>query len=76
MGDLKGKRVIDYGCGAGFFSVYAAQSGAAKVVGVDAEESALATARHFARDARRGTSVHVCAKRPISLHASAATSSM
>jgi 2-polyprenyl-6-hydroxyphenyl methylase / 3-demethylubiquinone-9 3-methyltransferase len=49
MGDLNGKRVIDYGCGAGFFSVYAAQSGAAKVVGVDAEESALATARHFAR---------------------------
>jgi 2-polyprenyl-6-hydroxyphenyl methylase / 3-demethylubiquinone-9 3-methyltransferase len=49
MGDLEGKRVMDYGCGAGFFSVYAAQSGAAKVVGVDAEESALAIARHFSR---------------------------
>lgn len=48
LGDLNGKRVLDYGCGAGFFSVHAAQSGAAKVVGVDAEETALATARHFA----------------------------
>lgn len=49
LGNLEDKRVLDYGCGAGFFSVYAAQSGAAKVVGIDAEESALATARHFAR---------------------------
>ncbi len=57
MGDLNGKRVIDYGCGAGFFSVYAAQSGAAKVVGVDAEESALATTRYFAQT--QGVA-HVC----------------
>jgi 2-polyprenyl-6-hydroxyphenyl methylase / 3-demethylubiquinone-9 3-methyltransferase len=49
LGDLEGKRVMDYGCGAGYFSVYAARAGAAKVVGVDAEESALETARHFAR---------------------------
>jgi 2-polyprenyl-6-hydroxyphenyl methylase / 3-demethylubiquinone-9 3-methyltransferase len=49
MGDLDGKRVLDYGCGAGFFSVFAAREGAAQVVGVDAEETALSTARHFAR---------------------------
>jgi 2-polyprenyl-6-hydroxyphenyl methylase/3-demethylubiquinone-9 3-methyltransferase len=49
LGNLEGKRVMDYGCGAGFFSVYAAQAGAAKVVGIDAEDSVLATASHFAR---------------------------
>jgi 2-polyprenyl-6-hydroxyphenyl methylase / 3-demethylubiquinone-9 3-methyltransferase len=49
VGDLSGKRVLDYGCGAGMFLVYAAHQGAAKVVGVDAEESVLATARHFTR---------------------------
>jgi 2-polyprenyl-6-hydroxyphenyl methylase / 3-demethylubiquinone-9 3-methyltransferase len=49
LGDLEGKRVLDFGCGAGFFTVFAAQAGALQVVGVDAEETALATARHFAR---------------------------
>ncbi|MHB8204037.1 MAG: class I SAM-dependent methyltransferase [Desulfomonilaceae bacterium] len=48
LGDLKGKSVIDYGCGAGLFSVHAAKSGAGQVIGVDAEESVLTTARYFA----------------------------
>ncbi len=48
IGDLSGKRFLDYGCGAGMFSVHAAKHGAIEVVGVDAEESALATARFFA----------------------------
>ncbi|MDA8406587.1 MAG: methyltransferase domain-containing protein [Deltaproteobacteria bacterium] len=48
LGDLKGKSVIDYGCGAGLFSVHAAKSGAIEVIGVDAEESVLTTARYFA----------------------------
>jgi 2-polyprenyl-6-hydroxyphenyl methylase/3-demethylubiquinone-9 3-methyltransferase len=47
LGDLKGKRFLDYGCGAGMFCVYAAGQGAAPVVGVDAEETVLSTARFF-----------------------------
>lgn len=47
LGDLHGKRFLDYGCGAGMFTVYAAGRGALEVVGVDAEDTALATARYF-----------------------------
>ena len=47
-GDLRGKRVLDYGCGAGLFTAYAARQGAKAVVGVDAEETALAAARLLA----------------------------
>jgi 2-polyprenyl-6-hydroxyphenyl methylase / 3-demethylubiquinone-9 3-methyltransferase len=47
-GDLRGKRVLDYGCGAGLFAAYAARQGAKTVVGVDAEETALAAARLLA----------------------------
>jgi 2-polyprenyl-6-hydroxyphenyl methylase/3-demethylubiquinone-9 3-methyltransferase len=57
LGDLRGKRFLDYGCGGGMFTVYAAAQGALEVVGVDAEETALATARHFA--ALRGVE-HQC----------------
>ena len=39
LGDLQDKRVLDYGCGAGYFCVYAAKAGAAEVLGVDVEHS-------------------------------------
>ena len=48
LGDLSGARLLDYGCGAGFFSVLCAGAGAAFVAGVDAEAGALSTARYFA----------------------------
>lgn len=48
IGDLRGKRFLDYGCGGGLFTVRAAVAGAALAVGVDAEESVLATARYHA----------------------------
>ncbi len=48
LGDLRGKRFLDYGCGAGMFTVHAAHLGALEVVGVDAEGSALAAAKYFA----------------------------
>ena len=48
LGDLHGKLVLDYGCGAGLFTIYAALQGARRVVAVDAEKSALSTARYFA----------------------------
>jgi 2-polyprenyl-6-hydroxyphenyl methylase / 3-demethylubiquinone-9 3-methyltransferase len=48
IGDLSRKRFLDYGCGGGLFTVHAALSGAASAVGVDAEETILATARYHA----------------------------
>ncbi len=49
LGDLTGARVLDYGCGAGVFAVQAARCGAALVLGVDAQPSALACAALLAR---------------------------
>lgn len=57
LGDLSGKRVLDYGCGAGMFTVHAARQGCLEVVGVDAEETALAAARYFSQ--REGVA-HLC----------------
>jgi 2-polyprenyl-6-hydroxyphenyl methylase/3-demethylubiquinone-9 3-methyltransferase len=49
LGDLSGKRFLDYGCGGGMFTVHAAKHGALAVVGVDALDTALGTAALFAR---------------------------
>jgi 2-polyprenyl-6-hydroxyphenyl methylase/3-demethylubiquinone-9 3-methyltransferase len=46
--DLAGQTVLDYGCGAGYFTVLCARRGA-QVVAVDAEAPALRTAAHYAR---------------------------
>lgn len=43
--DFKGKRVLDLGCGYGWHCFYAAEHGAASVVGVDLSEKMLAVAR-------------------------------
>lgn len=43
--DFKGKRVLDLGCGYGWHCLYAAEHGAASVVGVDLSEKMLAVAR-------------------------------
>jgi 2-polyprenyl-6-hydroxyphenyl methylase/3-demethylubiquinone-9 3-methyltransferase len=48
LGDLHGKRFLDYGCGAGMFTIHAALSGAAQIIGADAEQTVLETARYFA----------------------------
>jgi len=45
---FKGKRVLDLGCGFGWHSIYAAEHGAASVVGVDISEKMLAMAREKA----------------------------
>lgn len=50
LGDLRGKRFLDYGCGGGLFTVHAAKANAALVVGVDAEQNVLAAAQHLARE--------------------------
>lgn len=43
--DFSGKRVLDLGCGFGWHCIYAAERGAAKVVGVDISEKMLSEAR-------------------------------
>lgn len=41
IGDIKGKKVLDLGCGAGGFAKYCVDSGAAEVVGVDISKNMI-----------------------------------
>jgi SAM-dependent methyltransferase len=43
--DLSGRRVLDLGCGFGWFCRWALQAGAARVLGIDVSEKMLARAR-------------------------------
>ncbi|NLT57948.1 MAG: class I SAM-dependent methyltransferase [Clostridiales bacterium] len=43
--DFAGKRVLDIGCGFGWHCIYAAEQGAASVLGIDLSEKMLAVAR-------------------------------
>ena len=43
--DFKKKRVLDLGCGYGWHCLYAAEHGAASVIGVDISEKMLEVAR-------------------------------
>ena len=49
--DLSGKRVLDLGCGYGWFCREARRAGAAEVLGVDLSEKMLDRARALTRDA-------------------------
>ncbi|MGO4722957.1 MULTISPECIES: class I SAM-dependent methyltransferase [unclassified Inquilinus] len=49
--DLRGKRVLDLGCGFGWFCRWARQAGAADVLGLDVSENMLARARATDPDA-------------------------
>lgn len=48
--DLSGKRVIDLGCGYGWFCRSAREAGAAEVLGIDLSEKMLARARELTDD--------------------------
>jgi len=54
IAELAGKTVIDFGCGEGKESIELAQSGVARVVGLDIREAALETARQRAAAAGVG----------------------
>src|ERR1700676_3747139 len=43
--DLRGRKVLDLGCGYGWFCRWAREAGAAEVVGIDVSEKMLARAR-------------------------------
>lgn len=49
--DLRGRRVLDLGCGFGWFCRWARLSGAASVIGIDLSDNMLARARSAPRDA-------------------------
>ncbi len=50
IADVRGKRVLDIGCGGGIYSKALAEMGAATVTGVDFSEEALKGARENCRD--------------------------
>ncbi len=50
--DLRGRSVLDIGCNAGFYSLEMKRRGAARVVGIDSDETYLAQAR-FAAEVNR-----------------------
>jgi ubiquinone/menaquinone biosynthesis C-methylase UbiE len=49
--DLRGKRVVDLGCGFGWFCRWARENGASHVLGIDVSEKMLARAKDETRDA-------------------------
>lgn len=49
--DLGGRKVVDLGCGFGWFSRWAREQGAATVLGLDVSEKMLARARELTSDA-------------------------
>jgi ubiquinone/menaquinone biosynthesis C-methylase UbiE len=49
VGDVRGKTILDLGCGSGFLSVLLAKRGAARVIGIDVSEEQLAIARFRAK---------------------------
>ena len=50
--DLKGKSVIDAGCGTGYFCQYAESAGAAKITGIDFSEGMIAQAKQNCKRTR------------------------
>lgn len=48
-GSLEGKRILDVGCNAGYWSIQARRAGACEVLGIDASEHNIAQARLLTR---------------------------
>lgn len=47
ISDLKGKAVLDIGCGAGYFSKYCIENGAASVIGLDISKNMIEQAKNL-----------------------------
>ncbi|MDD5145568.1 MAG: class I SAM-dependent methyltransferase [Candidatus Pacebacteria bacterium] len=50
--NVRGKKVLDYGCGNGIHSIFLAKTGAEKVTGIDLSEKSLEIAKSRAKAAR------------------------
>lgn len=50
--DLKGKSIIDAGCGTGYFCQYAEQAGAERITGIDFSEGMIAQAKQNCKRTR------------------------
>jgi ribosomal protein L11 methyltransferase len=59
--DLAGRHVVDYGCGSGVLAIAALKLGAARVVGVDNDEQALAASRDNAERNGVADGLELCA---------------
>jgi SAM-dependent methyltransferase len=46
-GDLRGREVLDIGCGFGWFEIISLEAGATRIAGIEPDETDLATARCF-----------------------------
>jgi ribosomal protein L11 methyltransferase len=65
--DLRGKRVVDYGCGSGVLAIAALKLGATHVLGVDNDPQALAASRDNAERNGVAAALDLCA--PPDFHA-------
>ncbi len=57
-GDVKGLRVLDFGCGSGWLSVELAKEGAAEVYGIDISHELISKAAAFAEHAGQSEKLH------------------
>lgn len=60
LGDVRGKRILDIGCGYGLVSRILMEKGAAKVVGIDSSEKMIERARTIEKDKPSGAEYIVC----------------
>ncbi len=65
--DFRGRQVLDLGCGYGWHCKYAAEHGAAQVLGIDLSEKMLETARE--KNSSAGISYRRCAMEDLDLPA-------
>ena len=65
--DFRGRQVLDLGCGYGWHCKYAAEHGAAQVLGIDLSEKMLETARE--KNGGAGISYRRCAMEDLDLPA-------
>jgi ubiquinone/menaquinone biosynthesis C-methylase UbiE len=68
IGDVKGKRVLDAGCGFGYYSILLAKSGAT-VTGIDISERMIELAKNNAREASIKCQFFVCDMQNLSMFA-------
>lgn len=50
LDDIKGKEIVDLGCGTGIFAIGAKLLGAKKVIGIDIDKNAIKIAKEFAKN--------------------------